>query len=775
MTEENKRKKLTLNRVKVEKSTISNKRGGSAVKVERKKRVVISDKKADELRKILENAKSLEAKATEEKKQAEELRKKREELLTQQKSEEEEQKQKLAEKKKAELESKKQKEERAKKNKQDLDFKDDKKEKSKKSNDDEKRRKKLTIKDVSFYENEDGFDDEEQLQNLAAFKKAREKEKKKHSEELKTSTEKISREVTLPETITVKELAVRMSEKSSDVIKKLMEMGLMVTINEVIDADTAELIATEFGHNVSRVSDSDIEEDIRLDVDKDKDLKPRAPVVTVMGHVDHGKTSLLDALRETDVVSREAGGITQHVGAYQINLKNGKKITFLDTPGHEAFSEMRARGANATDIVVLVVAANDSIMPQTIEAINHSKAAGVPIIVAINKIDLPDADPNKVKTDLLQHEVVVEGMGGDALCVEISAKKRMNLEKLEEVILLQAEMLDLKANPNRSAEGVVVEAQIEKGRGAVATVLVQKGNLQIGDVFVSGNTHGKIRAMFDDKGRSVKEALPSTPVVVLGYNDSASAGDDFIVTQNETKAKQVADYRHKKAMEKLLVKKKKTTMEEVFDNIQMGEKAVLPVIIKADVQGSSEALTSTLEKIDTDKGKVSIIHTGVGGINESDVTLARASNAVIIGFNVRAGAKALEIAKRDNIDIRYYSVIYNVTDDVKNLLSGLIAPEIKENFIGYADVSDVFKVGSGLKAAGCKVTQGIIKKGCKVRIIRDDVVVHEGTLSQLKRFKDDVKEVREGMECGLSFENYNDLQVKDKIECFEEEEIKVTI
>ena len=587
--------------------------------------------------------------------------------------------------------------------------------------------------------------------------------------------EKVIKEVIIPEVITVQELANRMAEKGAEVIKKLMSLGVMATINQPIDADTAQIIVEEFGHKYKRVAESDVEQGLSGEADTPDQLLPRAPVVTVMGHVDHGKTSLLDALRETNVAAKEAGGITQHIGAYQITVPTGDKITFIDTPGHEAFSEMRARGAKVTDIVVLVVAANDGIMPQTVEAIRHAQAAEVPIVVAINKIDLPGADPMKVKTALLQHGIAVEEMGGQYLCAEVSAKKRINIDKLVEAILLQAEILDLKANPNRKAEGTVVEAKMEKGRGSVATVLVQKGTLHVGDICIAGKEWGRVRAMFNELGQKQHEAGPAMPVEVLGLQGTPSAGDDFIVVADENQAKEVTGYRIRKEREAKLVKSAKSAMEQMLDKIKSGEVKHLPVIIKADVQGSIEAIEGTINKLSNDEVSVQILHSAVGPISESDISLAKASNAFIIGFNVRANPQAREMARRDGVDIRYYSIIYDVADDVKKGLEGMLSPEIKEKIIGYAEIRSVFNITGVGKVAGCMVTEGFVKRGAKVRLLRDNVVIHDGSLSQLKRFKEDVREVKEGYECGMSFENYNDIQVKDYIECYEIEEIAATL
>ncbi|MDR1477269.1 MAG: translation initiation factor IF-2 [Rickettsiales bacterium] len=610
--------------------------------------------------------------------------------------------------------------------------------------------------------------------SYASIKRQREKNWRKwNDKQAPKEPQKITHEVVLPETISVKELANRMAEKSSDVIKAMMKLGIMATINQIIDADTAELVVMELGHTARRVAESDVETSILMENKGEERLEARAPVVTVMGHVDHGKTSLLDALRQTDVASGEAGGITQHIGAYQITAKSGRKITFIDTPGHEAFSAMRARGAKITDIVVLVVAANDGIMPQTVEAINHAKAANVPMIVAINKIDLPDANPEKVRMDLLQQGVVVEKMGGGVLDVEISAKQKTNLDRLEEMLLLQADMLELKGNVSGPAIGAVIEAKVEQGRGSTATVLVEGGVLKKGDIFVSGSSTGRVRELLDEYGGKVAEAAPSQPVVVLGFEGTPVAGDDFAVVESEAKAHEVANYRLRKEKERQMVKTK-SSWQELFAGIKEGRAETLPVIIKADTQGSAGAIADSLLKIPSEKVKVKVMHSGVGGINESDVTLAKTTGSVILAFNVRANANALAQAKRDDVDIRYYSIIYNIIDDVKVLMSGLLAPTLKEVFVGYADVIQVFAVGK-IKAAGCRVTEGVIKKGSGVRLLRDDVVIFEGRLAQLKRQKDDVKEARAGVECGVSFDNWNDIAVGDRLECFDTEEVKASL
>jgi translation initiation factor IF-2 len=631
--------------------------------------------------------------------------------------------------------------------------------------DDGRRRGKLSINNAM------SGDEGGRRRSMASIKRQQAKAKARAQGPQKPK-EKVVRDVVIPDVITVQELANRMAERAADVIKTLMSLGVMATINQSLDPDTAQLVVEEFGHNMRRVSDADVEEALVSADDNEDQLVGRPPVVTVMGHVDHGKTSLLDALRATDVAGGEAGGITQHIGAYQVTMATGSKITFIDTPGHAAFTEMRSRGAKVTDIVVLVVAADDSVMPQTIEAISHAKAAGVPMIVAINKIDKPGANASKVKTELLQHEVVVEEMGGDVQAVEVSAKQRTGLTELEEAILLQSEVLDLKANPERVADGVVVEARMEKGRGPVATVLVQRGTLRTGDIFVTGPEWGRVRALVDDHGNRVDTAIPGMPVEVTGLNGVPSAGDDFVVVENEAKAREVSDFRQRRIRETQAAAMKKSALENMFS--QSGEIKELPIVIKGDVQGSVEALIGTLQKLGNEEVSVRVLHSGVGGINESDVTLARASNALIIGFNVRANQQAREQSRRDNVDIRYYSIIYDVADDIKKMLSGMLSPEVREKFLGYAEIRDIFTI-SGNKIAGCMVTEGIVKRGAGVRLLRDDVVIHSGELSTLRRFKDEVKEVREGYECGMSFAKYNDIQSGDVIECFENEEIAVEL
>jgi translation initiation factor IF-2 len=580
------------------------------------------------------------------------------------------------------------------------------------------------------------------------------------------------REVVIPETITVAELANRMARRSVDIIKVLMKNGHMATANDVIDADTAELVAAEYGHTVKRVAESDVLEGLKGSDDEEGHLVSRPPVVTVMGHVDHGKTSLLDALRKTDVVSGEAGGITQHIGAYQVQLKGGQKITFLDTPGHAAFTAMRGRGAKVTDLVILVVAADDGVMPQTVEAIAHAKAAHVPIIVAVNKIDKGNADPMRVKTELLQHEIQVEELGGETLAIEVSATKGTNLDKLEEAILLQAEVLDLKANPDRTAEGAVIEAKLDRGRGPVATVLVQRGTLKVGDIVVAGSEWGKVRLLQNDRGETVPTAGPATPVEVLGLSGAPEAGDEMVVVENEARAREVTEYRARKRREARQASSSRQTLDQLLKNRDSGEKRLLPLVLKADVQGSSEAIQGALAKLGTDEVGVQILQSGVGGITESDVILAHASGAAVFGFNVRADKLARERAKRDGVDIRYYNIIYNVVDDIKAVLSGMLAPEVREKFLGNAEILEVFEISKVGKVAGCRVTDGLVRRGAKVRLIRDNVVIHEGDLSTLKRFKDEVREVQTGQECGMAFANYQDMKKGDVIECFEVETIQ---
>ena len=580
------------------------------------------------------------------------------------------------------------------------------------------------------------------------------------------------RDITIPETITVSELANRMARRVVDVIKVLMKNGMTPTPSDIIDADTAELVAAEYGHEVKRVSESDVLEGLAGAADDAGTLVSRPPVVTVMGHVDHGKTSLLDALRKTDVVAGEAGGITQHIGAYQVQLKSGQKITFLDTPGHAAFTAMRARGAKVTDLIILVVAADDGVMPQTVEAIAHAKAAKVPMIIAINKVDKGDSNPMRVKTELLQHEIQVEDLGGETQAVEVSATKAIGLDKLEEAILLQAEILDLKANPGRAAEGAVIEAKLDKGRGPVATVLVQRGTLKVGDIVVAGAEWGKVRLLQNDRGETVKEAGPSTPIEVLGLSAAPEAGDEMVVVEAEARAREVAEYRGRKRREARQASSSRQTLDQLLKTREAGEKRLLPLVLKTDVQGSAEAIQGALAKLGTDEVGAQILQSGVGGITESDIILAHASGAAVIGFNVRANNQARERAKRDGVDIRYYNIIYNVVDDVKAVLSGMLAPETREKFLGNAEILEVFTISKVGKVAGCRVTDGVVKRGAKVRLIRDNVVIHEGELSTLKRFKDEVREVQSGQECGMAFANYQDMQKGDVIECFEVETIQ---
>ena len=607
--------------------------------------------------------------------------------------------------------------------------------------------------------------------SLAAMRRRRDKKMGRNQQ----VAPKISREVIIPEAITVQELANRMAERAVDVIKILMAQGQMVKINDILDADSAELIATELGHTVKRVSDADVEEglfDIPAD-DKAEDLTNRPPVVTIMGHVDHGKTSLLDAIREANVVSGEAGGITQHIGAYQV-VKNGHRITFLDTPGHEAFTAMRARGAQATDIAVLVVAADDGVMPQTIESIKHAKAAGVPIIVAINKMDKPSANPTRVRTELLQHEVFVESMGGDVLDVEVSALQKTGLDKLLETILLQAEVLELKVARDGRAEGLVIEAKLDRGRGSVATVLVQRGTLHVGDIVVAGTEFARVRALINEKGEQVKSAEPSTPVEVLGFTGVPSAGDRFSVVETEARAREVTEYRQRLIREKT-AGGGATSLEQMMNQLKASGIAKFPLIIKGDVQGSVEAINASLNKLSTEEVSAQILYSGVGGITESDVTLASASGAIIIGFTVRANKQAQDLATRDKIEIRYYNIIYDLVDDVKAAMSGLLKPERRETFIGYAEILEVFNITKVGKVAGCRITEGIVERGAGVRLLRDNVVIHEGKLSTLKRFKDEVKEVPVGQECGMAFEKYEDIRAGDVIECFRVESVTRTL
>ncbi len=613
--------------------------------------------------------------------------------------------------------------------------------------------------------------DEVRERSVASFRRRTQRLKSHAAAEPK---EKLVREVTIPEAITIQELANRMSERAVDVIRLLMKQGQMATINDVLDADTAQLIAEELGHTVRRVSEADVEEGLFDVADEPAKLQPRAPVVTVMGHVDHGKTSLLDAIRSSNVAAGEAGGITQHIGAYQVTSLSGAKITFIDTPGHAAFTAMRARGAKVTDIVVLVVAADDGVMPQTIEAIHHAKAAKVPIIVAINKIDKPDAKPDRVRTDLLQHEVQVESMGGEVVDVEVSATKKQNIDKLLEMIGLQAEILDLKANPERAAEGTVIEAKLDRGRGPVATVLVQRGTLHPGDIVVAGAEWGRVRALVSDIGEPAEAAGPSMPVEVLGFSGTPDAGDRLAVVESEARAREVTDYRARQKREKMAARASgmRGSLEQMMAQARTSGRKEFPLVVKADVQGSVEAIVGALEKLATDEVVARVLHAGVGGISESDVTLAEASGVPIIAFNVRANKEAREAAERAGIEIRYYNIIYDLVDDVKSAMSGLLAPTLRETMLGNAQILEIFNISRVGKIAGCKVTDGAVERGANVRLIRDNVVIHEGKLSQLKRFKDDVREVGAGMECGMAFENYQDMRQGDVIECYRVEQIQ---
>lgn len=620
------------------------------------------------------------------------------------------------------------------------------------------------------------LDEGQRERSLASLKRKRERLKSKSLSADGQEQKKIIREVVIPEAITIQELANRMAERAVDVIRFLMNQGQMHKINDIIDADTAQLITEEFDHTVKRVSEADVEEGFIGEEDSAEDLENRAPIVTVMGHVDHGKTSLLDALRKANVVEGEAGGITQHIGAYQVESADGHKITIIDTPGHEAFTSMRARGAKVTDIVILVVAADDGVMPQTVEAINHAKAADVPIIVAINKIDKPNANPNKVRTDLLQHDVVVESMSGDVLEVEVSALKGTNLDKLLEAVLLQSEVLELKANPNRSAEGVVIEAKLDRGRGPVGTALIQRGTLKVGDIIVAGSAWGRVRALINDRMEQIEEAGPSVPVEILGFDSAPEAGDQLAVVDSEARAREITQYRHRKRRDAQAAGiGSGLSLEQMMSQLKEEGTRELPLLVKADVQGSVEAILAALRKLGTDEVQARIVHAGVGGITESDISLAAASSAPIIGFNVRANSQAREAAERDGIELRYYSVIYNVVDDIKAAMSGLLSPELRETFLGNAEILEIFDISKVGKVAGCRVSEGKVERGANVRLIRDNVVMHEGKLSTLKRFKDEVKEVMAGQECGMAFENYQDMRAGDVIECFRVEEVERTL
>ena len=633
-----------------------------------------------------------------------------------------------------------------------------------KGREDNRRSGKLTVNQASA--GNDG-----RHRSMASMKRKQERARQKAMGGA-VEREKIIRDVQVPDAIMVQELANRMAERVADVVKSLMQMGMMVTQNQTIDQDTAELIVEEFGHKIVRVSDADVEDVIDQVVDSPEDLKPRAPIITVMGHVDHGKTSLLDAIRNARVVSGEAGGITQHIGAYQVE-QNGELLTFLDTPGHAAFTSMRSRGAQVTDIVILVVAADDAVMPQTIEAIAHAKAAEVPMIVAINKIDRPAADPQKVRTDLLQHEVIVEQMSGEVQDVEVSATTGQGLDQLLEAIALQSEILELKANPDRAASGAVIEAQLDVGRGPVATVLVQNGTLKLGDIFVVGEQWGKVRALISDSGERIKTAGPSTPVEVLGLNGTPEAGDVLNVVETEAQAREIAEYRAQAAKDKRAALGAATTLEQLMANAKANEDiSELPILLKADVQGSAEAIVQAMAKIGNDEVRVRVLHSGVGAITETDIGLAEASGAPVFGFNVRANTSARNTANQKGVEIRYYSVIYDLVDDVKAAASGLLSAEIRETFIGYANIKEVFKVSGVGKVAGCLVTEGVARRSAGVRLLRDNVVIHEGTLKTLKRFKDEVPEVQSGQECGMAFENYDDIRPNDVIEIFEREEVE---
>ena len=614
--------------------------------------------------------------------------------------------------------------------------------------------------------------EDERVRSLASVRRQRERERRQAElERLRSDQVKVVRDVILPEQITVQELANRMAARAPEVIKALMKLGVMATITQSLDADTAELVVQEFGHRVRRVSESDVEMGLEGVADTESELVIRPPVVTIMGHVDHGKTSLLDALRSTDVAAGEAGGITQHIGAYQVQMHGGERITFIDTPGHEAFTAMRARGASVTDIVILVVAADDGVMPQTIEAIRHAKAANAPLIVAINKMDKPDANPNRVRQELLSHDIVVEEMGGETQDVEVSAVKKTGLDKLEEAILLQSEILDLKANPDRTAEGSVIESRLDRGRGPVGTVLVQRGTLKQGDIVVAGSEWGRVRAMLDDKGRQLAEAGPSMPVEILGLSGAPSAGEPFVVVESESRAREITEFRERRQREKAAgaAAGARGTLDQMLARIQAGEQKEVAVLIKADVQGSAEAIQATVLKLAHEEVKVRVLLSGVGQITESDVQLSKASSAVIIAFNVRATSQAREMAQREGVDIRYFSIIYEVSDDIEKLVKGKVAPKARERFLGYAEVRKVFNITKTGKVAGCMITEGLVKRGAGVRVLRDNVVIHSGELSQLKRFKDDVREVARGYECGLSFANFHDLQEGDMVECFETE------
>jgi len=617
----------------------------------------------------------------------------------------------------------------------------------------------------------------ERQHSLAAFRRRQERDRRSARQQQSSEPPKrVIRDVVIPESITIAELSNRMAERTTDVVKSLMKLGTMVNVNQTIDADTAEVVVSEFGHRSKRVSEADVEIGLtREDVDESGPQRPRAPIVTVMGHVDHGKTSLLDALRKTDVAAKEAGGITQHIGAYQVKIDDQRKVTFIDTPGHEAFTAMRARGANVTDLIILVVAADDSVMPQTIEAIHHAKAAGVPIIVAINKCDRPDADPTRVRNDLLQHDVIDESVGGDVLSVEVSAVTGDGLDKLLETLLLQSEMLELKANPDRAAFGTVIESKLEHGRGAVATVLVRSGTLRIGDILVAGAESGRVRALIDDHGQNVDAAGPAMPVEVLGLQNAPTAGDDLSAVESEARAREVAEFRQRRNRDAQAVAGARGSLEQMLSAIKEGKASELPIVVKADVQGSVEAIIGAADKFATEEVKVRVLHGGVGGITESDVSLAHASDAMIVGFNVRANKQARELAQQDGVEIRYYSIIYELTEDLKALLSGMLEPERREHVLGSLQVREVFNVSKVGKVAGCMVTDGLVRRGARVRLLRDSVVVHDGKLGTLRRFKDDVREVKDGYECGIALDSYQDMQIGDVVEAYEVEEVARTL
>jgi len=631
----------------------------------------------------------------------------------------------------------------------------------------ERNRGRLTVANATAIE-------EERTRSVASFRRRTQRLKGHGAQEHR---EKIAREIVLPEAITIQELANRMSERAVDVIKLLMRQGRMVTLADVLDADTAQLVAEEMGHSVRRVAESDVEEGLFDRPDEEGAPVPRPPIVTIMGHVDHGKTSLLDAIRHANVVAGEAGGITQHIGAYQVAAPGGQTITFIDTPGHAAFTAMRARGAKVTDIVVLVVAADDGVMPQTIEAIRHAKAAKAPIIVAINKIDKPEANPQRVMQELLQHDVQVEAFGGDTLAVEVSATKHMNLDKLLEAIALQAELMDLVADPERSAEGTVIEARLDRGQGPVATVLVQRGTLRVGQLIVAGSHWGRVRALIDDKGQNVESAGPSTPVEVLGFSGAPDAGDRVAVVGSEARAREIAEYRERQKREKAAARGPavRTSLSDMMSNLKATGRKELPIVLKGDVQGSVEAITAAVEKLGNEEVIARVIHGGVGGITESDVNLAEASKAVIVGFNVRAHKEARDLAEQAGIEIRYYNIIYNLVDDIRAALSGMLSPTLRETMLGNAVILEIFHISKVGAVAGCRVTDGVVQRGARVRLIRDNVVVHEGKLSTLKRFKDEVAQVQAGQECGMAFENYQDMRVGDVIECYNVEEIRRTL